>query len=163
MSSSSADIRLKGFTLLELLIGMIVSTIVLGATFSAYHIIAKQASIYQEKTKTNEDLSLFHSRFMNDFQNNASAFFVSPFELRMQEVVYHFQESYTLRKNGEHIDTFFVTISACEGFVSGEPNGDSEIALDQVRLKLNTGTHEEEIILQKPTDARSAIENTSLR
>ncbi|HTF05147.1 MAG TPA: prepilin-type N-terminal cleavage/methylation domain-containing protein [Bacteroidia bacterium] len=163
MSSSSADIRLKGFTLLELLIGMIVSTIVLGATFSAYHIIAKQACVYQEKTKMNEELSLFHSRLMSDFQNNTPVFLLSPFELRMDEAVYHFQESYTLRKTGEHIDTFFVTINACEGFVNGEPIGDSEVALDQVLLKLKTETRQEEIILKKPVDARSLIENNSTR
>jgi prepilin-type N-terminal cleavage/methylation domain-containing protein len=157
MSSSVTDIRLSGFTLLELLIGMIVSAIVLGATFSAYHIIAKQVTIYQEKTKTDEELSLFHSRLMLDFQNGHSVFLISDLELRMQQTVYLFHEEYTLRKNGERTDTFFVTINACRSFKTGEENNDPETCIDEVRLKLNTGKREEEIILKKSIDAQSAL------
>jgi prepilin-type N-terminal cleavage/methylation domain-containing protein len=157
MNLSGADIRLKGFTLLELLVGMIVSAIVLGAAFSAYHIIARQTMAYQEKTGTNEDLSLFHCRLMCDFQNAETTVVASPFELHLKGVVYLFHDTYVLRKNNEHIDTFFVTITSCEGFVQGEQNVDPEVGIDQVRLKMISGKHEEEIILLKSGDAKSAL------
>ena len=57
---------LPGFTVLELLVGMIVSAIVLGTIFSAWHIVSKQAVVYEERAAYTRELSLGQSLLLRD-------------------------------------------------------------------------------------------------
>src|SRR5688572_11425268 len=74
MNFSCTKYGVKGFTLLELLTGMIVSAIVLGAIFSAWKIISKQAMRYEAQAERTRELSLLHSRFITDVADADSTY-----------------------------------------------------------------------------------------
>ena len=117
MNFSCAKYEVKAFTLLELLTGMIVSAIVLGATFSAWKIISRQSMRYEEQADRTRELSLLHSRFVTDMANSDSTYddgtTMSAYKRRHADmrcfVRYTFEEEYTLRVSDNHTDTFHVT------------------------------------------------------
>lgn len=169
MNSYNINNRLKGFTVLELLVGMIATSIVIAAVFSAYHIISSQGVIYQEKTKSVTELSLFHSRIMKDFQE-ASIITRTDHAIALSErsadpdaesstsitpLKYEFHQEYTLRKSGEHTDTFFVTIHSNQLYYRGELLTDATGNPDEIRIDF--GDENAEMILRKSIDAKHAL------
>ena len=107
--------RVKGFTLLELLVGMIVSGLVIGATFSAYHMIARQGTAYTEYSAADLERSLLHSvitrdqvmadSFSCDEQERCTWYYYDQGAV-LRTIDYEFHEQYALRIAREHTDTF---------------------------------------------------------
>ncbi len=141
--------------------GMIASSIVIAAVFSAYHIITKQTYSYQEKSNAVKELSLFHSRLIVDF-NEAKVVNVKSDNVVVliclheeQTKRYEFHDNYSLRIQAGHVDTFAVSINSCKGFLKTEVVRDPEVSVDELRLKL--GENQQEIILRRTTDAKSIL------
>lgn len=117
MNFSCTKYSVKGFTLLELLTGMIVSAIVLGAVFSAWKIISKQAARYESQSDRTRELSLLHSRFMSDLAEADSTYddgtAITCYRCRHATmyncVSYTITEQHTLRTTADRTDTFHVT------------------------------------------------------
>lgn len=170
MNSCNINKRLKGFTVLELLVGMIATSIVIAAVFSAYHIISSQGLIYREKSKSVTDLSLFHSRITKDFHEapiitrTEEGFALTAYLPDQDEeygisspppLKYEFHKEYTLRKSGGHTDTFFVNVHSHRLFDHGELlTGDSQNA-DEIWIAF--GDEKNEMILRKCIDAKTAL------
>jgi len=104
--------KIRAFTLMELLIGMIISSILITFCYSSYTIIYKQFLTYKKiKNELTETIQL-NSVLNNDFANSKSMYFnknslymnrsISPLE-------YSFSENYILRIEREVIDTFHIT------------------------------------------------------
>jgi prepilin-type N-terminal cleavage/methylation domain-containing protein len=112
MSTSKSIVKLKGFTLLELLIGLVVAGIVLSAIWSAYLIIMKRAALQQQAILKSEDVSLFSSRMMKDFYEADTLFLKGENVLVLSKqdstVEYRIEAEYTLRSRNNHTDTFHV-------------------------------------------------------
>jgi hypothetical protein len=74
MSYSCCHKKLPAFTLMEIMVGMIVSTIVIAVIFSAWHIISKQSEQFHLRSEKIRDLSLMHSFLVVDTQSADSIF-----------------------------------------------------------------------------------------
>jgi Tfp pilus assembly protein PilE len=107
--------KLPAFTLLELMVGMIVSTIVLASTFSAWKIVASRTRSFEKSSMEINELSFFARTFKIDASQ--TLFFISIDETHIElkksdeEIRYIFAKEYALRKMGAHTDTFFVSVT----------------------------------------------------
>lgn len=110
MNLFSSDKRLPGFTLVELMAGMVASGIVIACVWSAGYIINKQFTQSYNSKKRSENLSFFYRCLHNDFYRTAE---VKQFDNRLsmigqnERVEYYFHENYSLRKSEGIVDTFW--------------------------------------------------------
>jgi len=104
--------KLSAFTLLELLIGMIISSIIITIGYSSYSIINKQFSSYKLYRTELVEIANLNSEIEKEFSD-------SEFVLRNQnqltfkhkdsrEVKFEFNEHFILRNEMQAIDTFWV-------------------------------------------------------
>lgn len=101
--------KLKAFTLMELLVGMIISSIVIAFAYSAYSLIYKQYVSYRSvKSKVIETMQL-HTVMSNDFNNSEYSTFDSN-KLKLNTtnntLTYNFIDSLIIRIDNELSDTF---------------------------------------------------------
>jgi prepilin-type N-terminal cleavage/methylation domain-containing protein len=162
MSSFARHKELKAFTLLELLVGMILSGIVLAATFTAYRVVTRQYETYRDKSKSITEVSLFVAQLESDFENATTITLASEnrihlqFEKRMLE--YRFSEKYVLRNDFMRTDTFNVSVAQTEAFrQSGKINSESA-EIDELRLRINYEGETEEKIYIKTKDPKTEID-----
>ncbi len=109
--------RLRAFTLMELLIGMIISSIVIAFGYSAYNLIYRQYLSYKSvKTKVVETMQL-HNTMSNDF-NNAEYITFDENKLKLSGnntlLMYNFIDSLVIRSVNETSDTFKLTTSTLQ-------------------------------------------------
>ncbi len=116
MNCLCANKRLPAFTLLELIVGMIVSTIVLTVIFTAWHIVSKQSEQFSIRSEKNRDRSLLHSFLILDtesadsvYSDGREIFCYSSYrtELRLNSS-YTLGENFVIRKTATANDTFFI-------------------------------------------------------
>lgn len=111
MSTLRADRKLPAFTVLELLIGMIVSAIVLATMFSAYHIISQQALNYSKRSAAYMMRSQLHSLLTRDVLCSDSVSFSAEEKLQCMDdgrtVLYQIQDTFVVREWNDQRDTFF--------------------------------------------------------
>lgn len=117
-------VKLKGFTVLELLAGMIVSAIVLATLFTAYNIVSKQAINYRERSAAFVARSQLHSLLTRDVLRADSSFHSGEENFqclfRGQTVVYETYDTCVIRKWNDRADTFFTGQRTEEYFISHE-------------------------------------------
>lgn len=102
--------KLKAFTLMELLIGMIVSAIVISFCYLSYGMIYKQFINYKTIKQELVETMQFHSVLSRDFADAQKVLFKEN-ELTLvnnKNVNYNFETEFVLRKTGEAVDTFFL-------------------------------------------------------
>lgn len=103
--------KLKAFTLLELLIGMIISSLVVGFSYWAYFVIYSQYMNYKlVKEQINAEIT-FQTVILNDVTGAQAIFSDADNEITLQndsvaEINYRFTVKFILRKQNEIIDTF---------------------------------------------------------
>jgi prepilin-type N-terminal cleavage/methylation domain-containing protein len=158
--------KLKAFTLLELLVGMIVSGIVLTATFSAYKIVTGQYQAYRNRSASVSELSFFVSQMHSDFSNSSRVVRRSGDNIQLKSekglIEYYFTEKYILRNDLLRIDTFKVSVTGIETLWKAEKVNSEEETIDELHIQINyEGKHEEKIYL-KDTDPKSEIDQADL-
>lgn len=152
--------KFRAFTLPELLVAMIVSGIVLGAVFSALHIVSARAMQFRESSKTSVDCSLMLAQLSIDFHRaetvckTNSGFSIGENGNPLQ---YEFGETYVIRRMKEHVDTFAVRTAGTEIYRQGVPAVAGENG-DRLILKIITATGAEPFSLQKPSAAKAAVD-----
>jgi type II secretory pathway pseudopilin PulG len=165
MRSSAVHKTIPAFTLLELLVGMIVSGLVLAATFSAYRIVTRQYAQYCKTTESTVGLSGFLSQLERDVANatEAYALFENAVQLvhATRTVDYRFSENYVLRSSAAHIDTFHVSVPAIHTFRKTEKASGENLRIDELRVVLRIDGKKEEKLFLLPQDARSELESES--
>lgn len=105
---------LPGFTLLELMVGMIISSIVIAAAFSALHIISQQHKLYRDRHDASTEASFFCSQLRNDFVKASSSDLNNQLlilQSTSNTITYKNTPPFVTRNNGIQTDTFFVQIS----------------------------------------------------
>lgn len=104
--------KLKAFTLMELLIGMIVSAIVISFCYLSYAMIYKQFVSYRTVKQELVEALEFHSVLNRDFVDAQKATFreteLTLISYKNRNVIYNFEAEFVLRKTGEVVDTFFL-------------------------------------------------------
>lgn len=162
MKSFAPPKSLAAFTLLELLVGMILSGIVLTATFSAYHIITRQYEIYTVKSEADAEVSFFVSQLQFDFAHADHIVRISEYEIQLQSekrlLEYGFSEKRVLRNDFSRMDTFNVSVSSLETFWKSEKQNASDAQVDELHVKLNVSGEKIEKIYLKTKSAKSGID-----
>ncbi len=154
--------QLKAFTLLELLVGMILSGIVLTATFTAYRITTKQYETYSSKSKAITEISFFASQLQADFSNATIIIHNSENTIQLQSdkriLEYRFSTKYVLRNDFKQIDTFKVAVTGIEAFYkSGKVLAENAEA-DELHLRINFEGKTEKKIFLKTKDPKAEID-----
>ncbi len=102
--------KLKAFTIIELTVSLLISSIVIGITYYAFLFFTKQYNSYQRKSEEFTEYRLFKKAFQHDLE---SADFVAdsiPNSILMKgdssEVTYTWDSSAVIRQDGEVSDSF---------------------------------------------------------
>ncbi len=145
--------QLKAFTLLELLVGMILSGIVLTATFTAYRITTKQYETYREKSKSITEISFFVSQLQVDFSNATTITQHSENTIHLQsdkrKLEYIFSAKHVLRNDFQQIDTFHVAVQGIESLYKSQKVNDENSELDELHIRVTfEGKTENKIYLK---------------
>jgi prepilin-type N-terminal cleavage/methylation domain-containing protein len=162
--SSFIHKKLKAFTLLELLVGMIISGIVIAAGFNAYRVISTQFKTYKETSAVYSSFSFFEAQFRQDFrnakeisaENENSVQFISG----EKKTGWRFNEKYALRNDRNETDTFFVSpANSAPGFIFSPRSheGTKETELNW-RAKFNINGHSCEIDCIKDSAAVEKVQ-----
>src|ERR1035437_4240342 len=111
--------KLKAFTLLELLIAMVISSIVVAFGYSVYSLMYKQYLSYK-KTKTEIVKTMqFNTVLTNDFYNSEEITFsentIVIFKKNNEPLLYTFNDNFILRKTNEITDTFKIATTNIQG------------------------------------------------
>jgi prepilin-type N-terminal cleavage/methylation domain-containing protein len=155
MNLSIPGKRYHAFTLIELMVGMIVSGIVLAAALSFLRIISLKVKAGEENKIQAEEMSFFYRTIYSDFKlatgvvkNNEEV------EMNSKEssVLYNFERDYITRKSESGSDTFHVTHSIPE--MTYDVNA-AEILSLQLHLQYNGIT--QEIFLTRSSDAGTKL------
>lgn len=102
--------KVRAFTLLELLIGMIISSIVIGFCYMSYSIIYNQYMSYKILKLEIVETIQFNSILNADFISAETILFNENILIlnstNRSQLQYDFKDSHILRKDGEVTDTF---------------------------------------------------------
>lgn len=101
--------KIKAFTLMELMIGMIIGSIVVGFCYSGYRVILKQYYDYKKtKSEVNETMQLA-TTLATDFAASEAIVYKDNMLIMSQDSAkkeYEFSERYIIRSINEIKDTF---------------------------------------------------------
>ncbi|HEX9600813.1 MAG TPA: prepilin-type N-terminal cleavage/methylation domain-containing protein [Mariniflexile sp.] len=106
--------QLKGFTILEALISLMLMGIIITVTYSLFNLIGKQLSLFEKENAEVLEYNLFNSTLMRDI-DKSNDFIVDDDKLVLKnynnnDVYYNLNGHYVLRKNAVKTDTFKVRI-----------------------------------------------------
>ena len=156
--SSFVHKQLKAFTLLELLVGMIISGIVVAASFNAYRIISAQFKNYSATAALYNNVSFFEAQLHSDFQRAGELKKTDVDALRLvwknNTIDWLFHEKYALRNDGTSTDTFFVAVSQAEMFFrTGKVTEDDQPVTGlKLELKIDGRSCEIDCIKEEPAE-----------
>ncbi|MBA3971408.1 MAG: prepilin-type N-terminal cleavage/methylation domain-containing protein [Bacteroidetes bacterium] len=152
--------KLRAFTLMELLVGMVISTILISFCYMGYRIIYEQYLNYRNIKTEVVDAMQFRSVMNNDFQKSNVVFFkdqtltiVMP---KGQLLRYDFSDKFVLRKAGDAIDTFLLKPENIKpGYLSSLYSG--EAILHSVSFDATVCGEKERFYFDKLYDAETVV------
>ncbi len=144
--------RIKAYTILEVLVAMVISTLVISGSFLAYDMTYKQFKHYQEVSYSTNEAVTFHSVLGKDMAGS-TVVRVTDKGLECipkgEKVSYEFKSDYVLRKVALVTDTFHVnqedlllTFRNVEQKVTGA-------LVDKVTFRINLRGEKQDAVLCK--------------
>lgn len=105
--------KVKGFTLIEILIAIIISLILISLTTNAYLIITNYFSRMESSYNTKKELFSFYEVFFKDWENSTriskvNINSISIERISMGNLQYDFIPNCIIRRDGKLVDTFEV-------------------------------------------------------
>lgn len=125
--------KLKAFTLLELLVGMVISSLVIGFCVLGYLIINQQYLSYRFTKTAITDVVLMKTVITSDFNNSNKIHSENENELVIdndsgQSISYRFTDEFIVREKEEITDTFKIaTSNYVPVHISGNDNEQLEL------------------------------------
>lgn len=146
-----ANLKIKSFTLPELLVVMILTAIVVGMAFSVLRLVQKQISIIETNFEKTNSLALFEQRLWQDFNEMNRIQFNAKessliMESEMDTVVYSFEENYVLRNT----DTIKLRLVTNKLFFQGKEV--QEGTIDALSISGKAELPDYEIFVSKKND-----------
>ncbi|WP_418639278.1 PulJ/GspJ family protein [Winogradskyella sp.] len=144
--------KIRAFTLNEMVIVMIISTIVIGIAFTVLSLVQRHMWSIQQNFKLNTEFNRLEQALWID-TNNYSAIKYNKMEREIQfktvldSTTYHFKSDYVLRDR----DTFHVQIEQKRFFFDGIKV--SEGMVDAIQLNLSAKFKDQSIFVFKHNDA----------
>lgn len=107
--------HLKGFTILEALITLVLMSVIISITFSLFNLIGKQLSLFEKENTQVLEYNLFNTTLMRDI-NKAHDFSYTDSDLILKfydesEINYTVNAKYILRHNHIKTDTFKIQVN----------------------------------------------------
>ena len=110
--------KLKSFTLIEMVVALALSAIVVGIVYLIYTIVGGQFKQQKEQNKLVYDHYLLHSLLTHDLDNSESIHMNSPgmIQLQMtdQRIAYAFDEGFITRQTALASDTFLISMHSVD-------------------------------------------------
>lgn len=116
--------KLKGFSILELMIAIILSGMVIGTAYSVYTFTHQQLYHFSSIKSDMRNFYEFSEVLNRDVENASKIIKKSEYEIELQQlgknVVYEFRNDFVLRYHQNNLDTFFFTVNQLEFNVLNE-------------------------------------------
>ncbi|MGZ4055068.1 MAG: prepilin-type N-terminal cleavage/methylation domain-containing protein [Bacteroidia bacterium] len=153
--------NLKAFTLMELLIGMIVSCIVIGFGYGAYSLIYKQFLSYKKMKEETMEVAQFKSVMSNDiFAADQLCKEDNKIVLKQEKMnlLYEFDNSFILRKVNGLTDTFKISTSDINPVYTFENRENNEL-ISSFFFSANVLNEDEVFNFSKEYSAKTLMES----
>ncbi|MDG5490650.1 hypothetical protein [Psychroserpens sp. SPM9] len=144
--------KINAYTLNEMLIVIIISTIIIGMAFTVLTLIQRNMWAIQENLKTNTELSRLEQSLWIDIAKHGKVSFVERddklvFKSELDSVVYRFSKNFITKS----VDTFHVQIDEKLFYFNG--NKTSDFKVDAFRLELPKVYGDQHLFFFKRNDA----------
>lgn len=156
--------KLKAFTVMELIVGMVISTLLMGICFMAYKAVLKQFTNFKENNAAIQEITLTHYLLTKD-TDKASKIYLKDestlaFEFEAQPPTYYtFEEKYIIRESSIVIDTLNVSVSGTNFTLLDQSpqHSTQKILVLGISLLIGKGDGQLELNVNKDYDASQTI------
>lgn len=149
--------KIKAFTLGELLVVMVVSSIVISMTFLVLDMTRKQVNTIQENYKKKQAFRFFETTFTRDFNLHSAFYHEKEKRLNLtntkDSIQYFFLDTKVLRNQ----DTFHVKFVEIALFLDGKIVADKSI--DAILMEASNSFGQQKLFVQQRKDAAYYINN----
>lgn len=153
--------KVKGFTLMELLVGMVISALVISFGYQAFHLIGKQFSSYRSAKKELNERELFQSVFSRDLASSYTARKIQnqiDLALDSSRIEYKFEDEFILRNTNLSKDTFYLPVREMS---TGAADFDlTDTLIRMIKLRLLVNQEEQFLEFRKEYDSKTLIKAT---
>lgn len=143
--------RLKAFTVAEMLVVLVVSSIIIAMAFLVLNMVRKQVISIQKNYQKKQIVQFFNTQITRDF-NMYNAFYddqrnVLIMKNTKDSIQYQFLKESLIREK----DTFFIEIANKKLFLDGKEVNDANI--DAVEINLSNEFANKQLFIQQTKDA----------
>ena len=145
------SMKLKAFTLAEMLVVLVVSSLVISMAFLVLNMVRKQVISIQKNNQKKQEVQSFDARFYSDF-NTHRVFYDAPsdvFRLKntKETIRYTFLDKFIVRER----DTFFIEVVDKKLFLEGIEV--KQQTIDAIEIYLSPQFADKQLFVQKTKDA----------
>ncbi len=152
--------KIKAFTISELLVTLVVSTLVIGLAMLILSLINKQLGMIQRNTNSETEVQLLEKALQHDFNTHKLSFNTKRNEFQaiseIDTVTYQFNDRYIIRNK----DTLKVPVFSALGYLDG--NLTAHGAIDALSLQLSEKLTARKLFLYKTKDAAFYMNKDSI-
>lgn len=162
MSSFSYGKAVHGFTLSELLIGMIISGIVISAVWAAIQVVSNLAQTSFSSRAQIEEVSFFKRCISSDF-HRAEDIVESEDGVRMSfqypvnDVKYRFTSEYVVRSGDGKTDSFHLQVFDISVFNSGGTDALNDGKIDELKCKVVICGAPQDLVISRTSTSRDKM------
>ncbi len=156
--------KLKSFTLLEMMIALMLTSIIVSISYLSYMIIFKEMSGYKNKSKLISEILQINTNLQADinksdavYWKNDALFFFCPQNV---EIKYYFRNNFILRESGMVQDTFFISPFDLQKKFLNNNQTDENAWIEELSFKAVILTKERTFYYKKIYSASDYISNT---
>ena len=152
--------KIKAFTLSEMLVVLLITTIVVSMAFMVLRLVQQQMHAIQNNYTVSHQIHDVKQRLWMDFNRNDDIWFDREtnqllFSNPVRPQTYRFEEAHTIMDN----DTLSITITEKRFYLLGTETKDGPI--DAMKLVLSSGKRNHEVFVRKENAASAQMNLTS--
>ena len=156
----SLDKKIKAFTISEMLVVLVISSVVVGLSLTVLSLVQKQVGAINENYKKNTEMQQLERVLTYDFQRYELFYNSKNDQLKgmsvTDTVVYHFNENFIIRNT----DTLYVSIAKMIKYLDG--NLVTENSIDALELQWSKDFPEKKLFISKIKDAAFYMNNNGI-
>lgn len=156
--------KVASFSLIELLVVMLLSTIIVGIIYFSYYNVARyQLDLTNRFTRLN-DFSTLYFLLKTDFDRGKTINVENENSIRIQvpkrgmSVLYEFNTGYVVRRQGAGLDTFKCPVEIPDFLMQGKPLKEIPGWADELHMHVSDSASSVIVSIRKRYDAASLLE-----
>lgn len=162
MNFKTLNFKLNAFTLIELMVSMLVSSIALGLIYSGYELISKQFKSYKTTNEIVAEAVYLNALIGKDFSKARNAKrngdFVELNDYNNQLTIYEFTEEFIMRKVSFSTDTFYIPIKNLSFSILGTEIFSESSSIDEFSFDIKINKEVQVFHYKKQYDAAFLME-----